>query len=39
VSYRVMDMLDMKLDVNSVDIVIDKGAFDALCSDQKKQTR
>lgn len=39
VNYQVMDMLNMKFEDNSQDIVIDKGSFDALCCDKSDETR
>ena len=39
VNYQVMDMLDMKFEDNSFDVVIDKGSFDALCCDKTESTR
>lgn len=40
IQFKVGDMLNMK-DVNedSIDFVIDKGSFDALCSDSAEETK
>jgi hypothetical protein len=34
-----MDMLDMKFEADTFQIVLDKGSFDAVCSDLKPETQ
>jgi hypothetical protein len=34
-----MDMLDMKFEADTFQIVLDKGSFDAVCSDLKSETQ
>ena len=39
IQFKVGDMLDMKdVESNSMDFVIDKGSFDALCSENTEET-
>ena len=40
IQFKVGDMLNMsEVNNNSMDFVIDKGSFDALCSDQSEATK
>lgn len=38
VTYTVMDVLDLKIEANSQQVIVDKGTFDALCCDEKEET-
>lgn len=39
VRYEVGDMLDMKYESGSFDVVLDKGSFDALCNDGSEESQ